>query len=152
MRRAALLLAAVALVAAGPPQASFNDIEDEVMCTSCNVALNIAESPQAERERQEIRRLIAQGLTKQQVKDRLVETYGPNVLAEPKSGGFNTAAYVVPILLVVLLAGGAALLVPRWRRARADGAGGAGDAEAAVPALDPADARRLDEDLARYDA
>ena len=54
--------------------------------------------------------------SKQQVKDRLVETYGPNVLAEPKSGGFNTAAYVVPILLVVLLAGGAALLVPRWRR------------------------------------
>jgi cytochrome c-type biogenesis protein CcmH len=148
MRRAALLLAAAALIAAGPPQASFNDIEDEVMCTSCNVALNIAESPQADREREEIRRLIAQGLTKAQIKDRLVETYGPNVLAEPKSDGFNLAAYLVPVLLVLALAGGAALLVPRWRRERDSGAMVDDDA---VPALDPVDARRLDEDLARYD-
>jgi cytochrome c-type biogenesis protein CcmH/NrfF len=151
MRRLALLLAATALIAAAP-QVSFNDIEDEVMCTSCGVALNIAESPQADRERAEIRRLIASGLDKGQIKDRLVETYGPNVLAEPRSGGFNTAAYVVPIALVLALLGGAAYLLPRWRRsARGRAATASADAAAAGPALDPADARRLDEDLARYD-
>lgn len=148
MRLLALLLAATALVAA-VPQTSFNDIEDEVMCTSCGVALNIAESPQADRERAEISRLIATGLSKNDIKDRLVETYGPNVLAEPRSGGFNTAAYVVPVALVLLLLGGAAYLLPRWRRSQGAAAVSADDAGA--PALDPADARRLDEDLARYD-
>ena len=149
MRVLALLLAATALIAAAP-QASFNDIEDEVMCTSCGVALNIAESPQADRERAEIRRLIATGLSKNEIKDRLVETYGPNVLAEPRSGGFNTAAYVVPVALVLLLLGGAAYLLPRWRRSQGAAAGASAD-DAGAPALDPVDARRLDEDLARYD-
>jgi cytochrome c-type biogenesis protein CcmH/NrfF len=148
MRRLALLLAAGALVAAAPPQASFNDIEDEVMCTSCNITLNVAESPQADRERAEIRRLIAQGLTKAQIKDRLVETYGPNVLAEPESGGFNVAAYLVPVLLVLALIGGVAVMLPRWRRERGNGSPGGGPG---APPLDPTDARRLDEDLARYD-
>ena len=47
-RRALLAaVASVALIGAGPPQASFNDIEDEVMCVTCNVPLNVAESPQA---------------------------------------------------------------------------------------------------------
>ena len=82
MRRAVVLAAALAAllaaaVAAGPagaatPRASFNDVEDEVMCDTCNVPLNIAESPRADQERREIRALIAQGLTKQQIEDELV--------------------------------------------------------------------------------
>lgn len=150
MRRALLLgLAALALIAAGSPQASFNDIENQVMCTSCGVPLSIAESPQADRERAEIRRLIAQGLTKSQIKARLVADYGPNVLALPKSEGFNVAVYVLPIVLFAALLGGVAVLLPRWRRQRAASPGDAGAPGA--PPLAVADARRLDEDLARYD-
>jgi cytochrome c-type biogenesis protein CcmH len=150
MRRALLLgVTALALIAAGPPQASFNDIENEVMCTSCGVPLSIAESPQAERERAEIRRLVAQGLTKSQVKARLVADYGPNVLALPKSEGFNVAVYVLPIVLFATLVGGVGVLLPRWRRQRAT-SGGDGEG-AGAPPLGAADAQRLDEDLARYD-
>lgn len=150
MRRALLLgLAALALIAAGPPQASFNDIEAEVMCTTCGVPLSIAESPQAERERAEIRRLIAQGLTKSQVKAGLVKDFGPNVLALPRSSGFNLAVYVLPIVLFAALVGGVGVLLPRWRRQRAASGDDAGASGAPPPAA--ADARRLDEDLARYD-
>jgi len=149
---AAAALLVLALVGAGPPQASFNDIEDEVMCVTCNVALNIAESPQAEQERGEIRGLIAQGLTKQQILDRLVTEHGENVLAAPKASGVNVAAYAVPLAVGVLLLAGLALTLPRWRRrapAAAFGAGGASGG--ASPSLSAADAHRLDEDLARYE-
>jgi cytochrome c-type biogenesis protein CcmH len=159
MRRGAALLAlAVALLAPGaalaaapPPRASLVDIEDEVMCVTCKIPLNIAEGPQPNREREFIRGLIAQGRTKAQIKTALVAEYGPNVLALPAGDGVGLTAYLVPLGLVVLLVAGLVLLIPRWRARTAAAAVGdtaAGDA----PALSAADTARLDEDLARYSA
>jgi hypothetical protein len=98
-RFAALLALAVALVAiavapagAAEPRASLTDIEDEVMCPICGTPLNLAAAPQAERERAYIRRLIARGRTKDEIKDALVREYGPEVLATPESEGFDLAA------------------------------------------------------------
>jgi cytochrome c-type biogenesis protein CcmH len=150
MRRAvvailALLVLAPAAVAA-QPKASFNDIEDEVMCDTCNVPLNVAESDRADQERVVIRKLIAQGLTKQQIKDRLAERYGPGILATPQDSGFSLAVWWVPVAVVVALLALIAMLLPRWRRARAP------DTEAQpAPELSTDDARRLEQDLARYD-
>ena len=99
----------------------------------------------------EIRRLLAQGMTKQQVLDRLVEDYGPNVLAEPKASGFNAVAYAVPAGAVLGLGTLALVLLPRWRRARAaEAAADAGAPQA--PELSAADAQRLNSELARYGA
>ena len=151
MRRAALLCALLALLAspaaalAAAPKASLVDIEDEVMCTTCKIPLNIAESEQADRERALIRGYIARGLDKQQIKDALVAEYGEDVLALPDTGGIGFTAYAVPIALVLGVAGGLALLLPRWRRRSPAGIG-----DDAAPRLDDADARRLDEDLGRY--
>ena len=144
-----VLLAAVAPTAgAQEPRTSLPAIEDEVMCTTCNVPLNVAESsPQAERQRAFIRGLVAQGATKEQVKAAMVDEYGENVLALPGREGFDLAAYLVPIGL--LLVGGVVVVValPSWRRrARARAAA----PSPTGPALSPADTRRLDEDLARY--
>ncbi|MDQ3849896.1 MAG: cytochrome c-type biogenesis protein CcmH [Actinomycetota bacterium] len=153
MRRAialvALLAALGAPATAAAARASLVDVEDEVMCVSCRVPLNIAESTQADREREFIRGLIAQGRTKEQVKSALVAEYGRDVLALPDRGGFGITAYAVPIALVVLLAAGLALLLPRWRRREP---AGSGTADAPAPRLSTPEARRLDEDLARYDA
>jgi cytochrome c-type biogenesis protein CcmH len=143
---AVLLLAALAPAAAGAaPRASFNDVEDEVMCDTCNVPLNVAESPRADQERQVIRRLIAQGLTKEQIKAELKARYGPSILATPGDHGFDLAVWVVPAAVVVAVAALGVALVPRWRR-RAPPAPATGE-----PQLSAADAKRLDEDLARYD-
>jgi cytochrome c-type biogenesis protein CcmH len=132
--------------AAAPPRASLPDIEDEVMCTSCRIPLNIAESPQADRQRALIRNLIAAGLTKEQIKRRLVVEYGENVLALPKESGFGIAAYAVPAAVVLLLGGGLALLIPRWRRRGSEAAD-----EAAPTELSDVDEERLDEELVRYE-
>jgi cytochrome c-type biogenesis protein CcmH len=140
------LLAPGAALAAAAARASLVDIEDEVMCVTCKIPLNIAEGPQPNREREFIRGLIAQGQTKQQIKTAMVAQYGPNVLALPASDGVGLTAYLVPLALLGVLAAGLVLLLPRWR-ARTPAV--AADATAG-PAPSNADAARLDEDLARY--
>ncbi len=147
---AIVLVSASVAVASPAPRTTLNDIEDEVMCPVCGTPLNLAtDAPSANDERALIRRLIAQGYTKERVKRRLAQEFGPRVLALPPAKGFDLAAYLVPIVLG--LAGLAAIVVLaiRWRRRRPPA-----DAEhsgSAEPPLDPTDARRLSEDLARYD-
>ncbi len=150
---AALLLTVTAAgtVQAAPAQrTSLHAVESEVMCVSCGVPLAIAESPQADAERREITRLIKLGMTKQEILDSLVGTYGDRVLASPKDKGFGLAAYLVPIALVLAMLAGLAVYLPRWRRNRdrdpENGAFATGS-----PALTDADSQRLAEDLARYD-
>jgi cytochrome c-type biogenesis protein CcmH len=146
------LAAAVLLVAAGTvgsaaaqaPRASLPDIEDEVMCTICGTLLEESQSPQADRERALIRTLIAQGKDKDQIKDALVAQYGPRVLATPSGHGFDLLAWIVPGLGILLAAVAIVFGLRRTLRSR-----GGRDEE---PRLDPADAERLEADLARYDA
>jgi cytochrome c-type biogenesis protein CcmH/NrfF len=146
------LLAVLALPAsalAATPQTTLNDVEDEVMCVVCGVPLNIAEAPQADRERALINRLIAQGKTKDQIKDAMRAEYGDAVIASPEGGGFEITNWLVPALVALALVAAVVVLVPRWRR-RQRAAEVSPTAAADVPALDPDEARRLDEDLARY--
>ena len=143
----AALVPATALAAA--PRASFNDVEDEVMCDTCNVPLNIAESDRADQERIAIRRLIARGLTKQQILAELERTYGPGILAKPQDSGFSLAVWWVPVVVVAALLALLAALLPRWRRRGRDG--DEDQDQPRAPTLSSAEARRLDEDLARYD-
>jgi cytochrome c-type biogenesis protein CcmH len=154
VRRAAALAAVAVLALAGAggasaatPKTTLNDVEDELMCDTCNVPLNIAESERADEERSEIRDLIAQGLTKQQILDRFAKDYGPNILAQPTGGGAAVTVWLVPVLVIVGVAGALLLVLPRWRRRRAEEQGG-DDAE---PPLPPEDAQRLERDLALYD-
>jgi cytochrome c-type biogenesis protein CcmH len=138
------LVLVLGLTAAAEPKTTLPDVEDEVMCVECKTALNVSTAPVADQERAFIRERIADGMTKDQIKAALVREYGPEVLAEPERKGFDLSAWIVPGALVVLAAGGVALLARRWRRS------GAAE-EAAVPELDPADAKRLDADLAAHD-
>jgi cytochrome c-type biogenesis protein CcmH/NrfF len=140
------LLALAAPAAAAQPRASLTDVEDEVMCVQCGTVLNISESAVADRERAFIRRRIAQGMDKAQIKRALAGEYGPAVLAMPDEGGFDLAVYLVPGLLVLFGLTGVAFAARRWRRARP-----AADAPDLGPELDPDDAQRLDDELTAFD-
>ncbi len=152
MRRAVLLLGVLAacLAHASPAFAltSFTDVEDEVMCDTCNVPLNVAESARADQLRKQIRAKIARGESKQQIKDELRVTYGDKILALPPKSGFSLAAYLVPIGVALGLVALVAMLVPRWRRR------GPGDDDDASPGpdLSDGDVQRLDAELAAFDA
>jgi cytochrome c-type biogenesis protein CcmH len=156
MKLAALVIAiALAVACAAPglavavaPRASLTDIENDVMCVACHEPLAVAQSPQADAERGFIEGLIAQGQTKAQIEQALVGQYGPAVLGRPPAHGFNLTVYILPPALVAVGLATLAFTLPRWRRrARATSS----TAMPARPPLSPADARRLEEDLAQYD-
>jgi cytochrome c-type biogenesis protein CcmH len=142
------LLAAFLLLApaawAQEPRASLPDIEDEVMCPICGTLLELSDAPQAERQRELIRGLIADGRSKKEIKDALVAEYGPDVLATPGGEGFDLAAWLVPGLAITLAIVALALAMRRWRRPSLDG-------RAPTEKPRPADSDRLDADLRRYD-
>lgn len=153
-RLAPLLFALAALLAISPvaaaiqPRTTLPAMEQQVMCVVCRTPLAVANGPQADAERQQIRELIAQGKSERQIKDALVAQYGQRVLALPPSGGFGLAVYLVPVAAVLVALALLALALPRWRRrARAHVAQPA----PAVPAPSAEELRRLDDDLARHD-
>jgi cytochrome c-type biogenesis protein CcmH/NrfF len=145
----ALLLALPAGALAATPKTTLPDVEDEVMCVECGTALNVSQSPVANQERDLIRRLIAEGKTKAQIKAQLVDTYGQDVLAEPSDSGIGLAAWWIPVVLAPLGLLVALLAARRWRR-RAPAPAAAEEAGRPAP-LDDADARRLDAELAAFD-
>jgi cytochrome c-type biogenesis protein CcmH len=156
MRRALIVLLSLAMLGAPAgsaaadvaPRASLSDIENDVMCVSCREPLAVAQSPQALAERGFIRTLIAKGLTKAQIEQQLVAQYGVAVLGRPPAHGFNLTVYILPPAIVILGAGILIVTLPRWRR-RAK-ARAAASPTSPTPSLDPAEAKRLDEDMARY--
>ena len=156
MRRAtALVVLALGLLTLAPPaiaaparQTTVHDIEDEVMCPICGTLLELAESPQAKREKVYVAKLVAAGKTKAEIKDALVAQYGPPVLALPKASGFDLSAYLVPILAIVIAVIVLAFSVARWRR---DGRRSPSEDKDAPAAPQGEDAERLEADLGRYD-
>ncbi len=144
------LLLAFALPAAALgqcPKTNLADIEDEVMCPVCGTTLQLAtEAPQANRQRELIRREVDSCRSKDEVKARLVAEFGPDVLAVPEDEGFGLSAYLVPIILFVAALLAIAFSATRWRRRRPAAAGGG-----AGPGLSPGDSDRLDRDMERYD-
>lgn len=143
----ALLSFAGAAGAAPAPQTTTNEIEAEVMCPICGTLLELAESPQAKREKVFVAKLVASGKSKAEVKDALVTQYGPAVLALPKASGFDLSAYLVPIVAILIATVAMAFSVARWRRDSTSSAPPSGTRRA--PGGE--DAERLDADLDRYD-
>jgi cytochrome c-type biogenesis protein CcmH len=140
---AAAALAAVPPVHAAQPDWTVVGIEQELMCVVCHQRLDQSNSAFADGMRKTLRQWHAQGLSKNQVLDRMVAQFGEEVLAAPPKKGFNLLAWVVPG--VVLLAGGAIALALAlmWGRSRPPGgaAGGGGDVDAEMDA-------RIDRELA----
>jgi cytochrome c-type biogenesis protein CcmH len=139
---------AVAVAAQPAPQTTVNDIEDEVMCPICGTLLELADSPQARREKVFVAKLVDAGKSKAEIKDALVAQYGASVLAQPEASGFDLTAYLVPVLAILAAVVALAFSVARWRRGgnRSDPDGGG-----SPQAPHGADAERLEADLSRYD-
>jgi cytochrome c-type biogenesis protein CcmH len=146
-----LLVVAAALALAAPALASeehptLSELEGEVMCVECHTTLEMSNSPFADRERAYIRRWIAAGDTKSEIKRKLVAQFGEAVLAAPPKRGFGLLAWLLP--LAGILGGAAALGYGAWLWSRSRGEP---EPPLAAPALASDDDRRVDEALARFD-
>jgi cytochrome c-type biogenesis protein CcmH/NrfF len=151
-RRGALAALALGLLSLAPaagasPQTTVDEIEGEVMCPICGTLLELSDSPQAQREKVYVAKLVAAGKSRAEIKDDLVAQYGPSVLALPRASGFDLTAYLVPVLAILVAAVALGFSVTRWRR------DGKRSQPRGVTAKAPQgeDAERLEADLSRYD-
>ena len=149
----ALALAAPAL--ASEKQPTQNEIESEIVCPVCAPeTLDQSNSAVAQQMKRFIATRIAAGDTKSEIERKLVADYGEQVLASPPKKGFNLLAWLLPIVGVVAGAAALGALAWRWSRKRGDGpvAGPPGPSSNGRAQHDPELERRLDEELARFDA
>jgi cytochrome c-type biogenesis protein CcmH len=141
---AAALAAPNAVAAEDPPSAA--DLEAELVCPTCKTTLDQSDAPVARRMKAYIRERIAAGETEAEIKAELVDQFGEGVLAEPPKRGFNLLAWLLPIAGILVGAVVVGALAWSWSRRR-----GPPDAEEAEE-LDPELERRVDDELARFDA
>jgi cytochrome c-type biogenesis protein CcmH len=158
-----VLVTALALIAsadASEERPTPADVEDEVLCPTCETTLDQSDSPIAQRMKTFIRARIAAGDTKSEIKAKLVDEFGERILASPPREGFNLLAWWLPFAGLGAGAVAVGLLAWRWSRARsstdAEGsdpsAGREGSEPSTGPDPDPELERRLDEELARFEA
>ena len=140
----ALAVGPSAAAACAKPRASLTSLEGQVMCLTCHATLDQSDSSFANRIRAYMRTRIAACATEGQIKQELVDQFGPSILAAPPRKGFDLLAWWLPIGGVVAGALLVALGVWRWTRAREP-------EPVEAPPADPETERQLDELLARLD-
>jgi cytochrome c-type biogenesis protein CcmH len=150
VRRIALLAVAAATLVApstvGADTPSAADLEAELVCPTCKTTLDQSDAPVARRMKAYIRERIAAGESETEIKAALVDQFGEGVLAEPPKRGFDLLAWLLPIAGILVGAVVVGALAWSWSRRRAPPAG------AEVEELDPELERRVDDELARFDA
>ena len=146
---AAFFVAALAVAApelASDAHPTLAELEGEVMCPICKTTLDQSNSAAAQRIKAFIVRRIRAGDSKSEIERRLVDDFGPAILAQPPKHGFDLLAWVLPI--AGLFGGALVVGIAAWRWSRRH------DPEpalAGVGRLDPELERRLDEELRRFD-
>ena len=148
---AAISLAVVASAPASEQRPTLAELEREVVCPTCKTSLAMSKAPVAERMRAFIRARIAAGDTKSEIKAKLVEQFGEGVLAAPPARGFDLLAWVLPLGGALVAAAVLALLARRWLSAPPESPRADPSANGRPP-LAPELERRVDEELARFEA
>ena len=124
---ALLLIAALATACLAVSEWEAPDLEQRatglnktIMCPVCpGESIDQSQNSLAVQMRAIVRDKLEEGWTDQQIKDFLVERYGPSVLMEPPASGFSLAAWIVPPVAFAF-AVAALLLTLKWMRMSAE--------------------------------
>jgi cytochrome c-type biogenesis protein CcmH len=117
-----LLLAAAVSTPVLPPELERQARELEAMfvapcCWSQQVSVH--QSPAADEVRQDIRRRLARGETREQIINDYVVQFGERILVVPPARGYKLALYLLPPFLLVTSGAGIVVLVRRMTARRA---------------------------------
>lgn len=99
--------------------------------------------------RNEVRAMMARGMTQEEIKAEWVRRYGPQALTVPPNTGANQLLYIAPLLAIVAMGAFAVTLLRRFQRKSAEKAAAA-PAPAAGAKRDEYD-DKLDEELKQLD-
>lgn len=112
------LALAIALTVSGQTDPRERRLQERIVASCCwNESIAFHRSETAAQMRAELRQLMDQGLTDQQILERFKAKYTSRVLIEPE-GGASVLIYTVPTIAVLLAAIGVAFLIRNWLRAR----------------------------------
>ena len=128
-----------------PSQAA---VEARLVCTTCHEPLDESSSPLAQQMKAFIRAKLKAGWTEKQIDDHFVAELGPQVLATPRTSGFDLLAWLLPFAAIVCGAAAVGVGARAWLRNKDGDGDEPGDAG---PPLEPGLEARLDQELARFD-
>jgi cytochrome c-type biogenesis protein CcmH len=100
--------------------------------------------------RKEVRAMMAEGLTHEQIKAEWVKRFGPQALMVPPNAGGNRLLYVAPLVAIVAMAAFVVTILRRFQRRGAEKAAAEAVAPVATSGPDEYD-QRLDEELKQLD-
>ena len=92
-----------------------DEIGTNLMCQcGCTMVLASCDCGTAEQMRGEIREMLGQGKSKNDIVNYYVGKYGEKVLAAPVAQGFNLSAYITPFAAILLGGAVIGLIVRQW--------------------------------------
>lgn len=110
---------ALITIGAGSTDEKFSSIGHKMVCVcGCGQILlecNHVGCPDSDRMIRELRNQVASGGSDTSVFNWFTAKYGPTVLAAPIRGGFDNAAWIVPLVVFILALGGTAYIIKRWK-------------------------------------
>lgn len=120
-------LAAVAVVvlaialwpSSGTPtvRARTRSLASELRCVDCE-GLSVAESStaSARQQRRDIAARIRRGESDDEIRQVYVDRFGESILLKPSSDGIGVIVWALPVIVLLVGAGGLALALRRWGR------------------------------------
>ena len=124
-------------------------VEEQLIAPCCwRAPLSQHYSGTAEKMKEDLRQMLANGQTQEEIIDHYKSMYGERILSAPPNAGFNRMAYLVTPLMFLVGGGIIFITLRRWRTGRQS----RDDAEgAAGPGTDPRNRDRIDAELNAYD-
>jgi cytochrome c-type biogenesis protein CcmH len=119
----ALVVVALLIIGAQPRHAvSLDERTDRVArtikCPACtDESVATSDAPVSQAARKVIRQQLAEGRSPDQIRAYFVSRYDPSILLTPKKSGFDSLVWILPVVAVVLGAGGLGFAFWRWRQA-----------------------------------
>jgi cytochrome c-type biogenesis protein CcmH len=99
------------------PGEQARDLATELRCPDCE-GLSVADSStsSARAIRADLQRRFARGETVEVVRQAYIDRYGESILLKPEGAGLGVLVWGLPVVVLVLGAGGLTLAFARWRR------------------------------------
>ena len=119
----AVLAVAVLAVALWPSSgtpsvaARTRGLASELRCVDCE-GLSVAESStaSARQQRRDIATRIRRGESDEEIRQVYVDRFGESILLRPSSNGIGVIVWALPVVLLLVGAGGLVLALRRWQR------------------------------------
>ncbi|MXY98641.1 MAG: cytochrome c-type biogenesis protein CcmH [Gemmatimonadetes bacterium] len=126
-------------------------VEEQLIAPCCwRAPLSQHYSGTAERMKDDLRVMLADGKTQAEIIDHYKAIYGERILSAPPNAGFNRLAYLFTPLMFLVGGGIIFITLRRWRAGRMN----RGDSEVAASSgtgTDPRHRDRIDAELNAYD-